>query len=307
MAQAKRPTRKTPARTSSRAGAVAPKAKTARTAKSEAAISAAGAAAPRVTEEATGSGLRTWHFVLTALYALQGIAILILSTTTSYQVTTGYRAVDPLQSAAQGKPVPAFAAHTLFDIQLNYLIGALLLLAALAHLLYATWYRRRYESNLVAGRNPARWVKDGILAGLAMVAIAVLAGMQDLSLLLSVFVLPILANLCWLAVDLRGAQAGKPAWLTFTSGVVAGALPWIFVAIYLVSAPVFHGNVPGFVWWLFATILVLSIGFLLLAVSRLRGKGRWAGMLPNERAYLVLSFVTSTALAWQIFAGALRP
>ena len=36
-----------------------------------------------------------------------------------------------------------------------------------------------------------------------------------------------------------------------------------------------------------------------------RAKGRWADYLVGEKTYQVLSLVSKTALAWQIFAGAL--
>jgi hypothetical protein len=36
-------------------------------------------------------------------------------------------------------------------------------------------------------------------------------------------------------------------------------------------------------------------------------KGAWANYLYGERAYMILSLVAKTVLAWQVFAGALRP
>jgi hypothetical protein len=36
-----------------------------------------------------------------------------------------------------------------------------------------------------------------------------------------------------------------------------------------------------------------------------RGKGRWRNPLFVELAYIVLSFVAKTVLAWQVYAGAL--
>jgi hypothetical protein len=36
-----------------------------------------------------------------------------------------------------------------------------------------------------------------------------------------------------------------------------------------------------------------------------RGRGRWAVPAHAERAHLILSLVTKSALAWQLYAGAL--
>jgi hypothetical protein len=37
-----------------------------------------------------------------------------------------------------------------------------------------------------------------------------------------------------------------------------------------------------------------------------RKKGKWADYLYGERMYIVLSLVSKSALAWQVFAGTLR-
>jgi hypothetical protein len=38
-----------------------------------------------------------------------------------------------------------------------------------------------------------------------------------------------------------------------------------------------------------------------------RGKGKWKDYLRGERAYIVLSLVAKSLLAWQIFSGTLIP
>jgi hypothetical protein len=35
--------------------------------------------------------------------------------------------------------------------------------------------------------------------------------------------------------------------------------------------------------------------------------GPWKNYLYGERVYIILSLVAKTALAWQVFAGTLRP
>jgi hypothetical protein len=36
-----------------------------------------------------------------------------------------------------------------------------------------------------------------------------------------------------------------------------------------------------------------------------KAQGKWANYLYGERAYIVLSLIAKSALAWQIFSGAL--
>jgi hypothetical protein len=53
--------------------------------------------------------------------------------------------------------------------------------------------------------------------------------------------------------------------------------------------------------------VVAGAGFA--AIMRLQYKqvGKWKDYVYTERAYMIMSLVAKVALAWQIFAGALRP
>jgi hypothetical protein len=42
-------------------------------------------------------------------------------------------------------------------------------------------------------------------------------------------------------------------------------------------------------------------------VFQYRRIGPWKNVLYGERVYIVLSLVAKSALAWQVFAGTLRP
>jgi hypothetical protein len=50
---------------------------------------------------------------------------------------------------------------------------------------------------------------------------------------------------------------------------------------------------------------VLFFSFGLNQWLQYRGVGRWADYAYGEKAYLVLSLVAKSLLAWQIFAGSL--
>jgi hypothetical protein len=42
-------------------------------------------------------------------------------------------------------------------------------------------------------------------------------------------------------------------------------------------------------------------------VLQYRKVGRWKDYIYGERAYMILSLVAKSLLAWQIFSGTLRP
>ncbi len=56
---------------------------------------------------------------------------------------------------------------------------------------------------------------------------------------------------------------------------------------------------------IFFTLLVLFSSFAVNMFLQYRRIGRWADPAFAERGYLVLSLVAKSALAWQVYAGAL--
>ena len=87
--------------------------------------------------------LNLWNWVLAALHAIQGFAIIFLSKSDSlFPVTTNYVTADELASS-EGMPVLVEAQRSLFDINLAYLVAAFFFLSAIAHLYIATNGRKR--------------------------------------------------------------------------------------------------------------------------------------------------------------------
>ncbi len=91
-----------------------------------------------------------------------------------------------------------------------------------------------------------------------------------------------------------------PFWL----GAVAGAVPWLAIAVYLFS-PGSAADPPGFVYGIFFSLFVFFNTFAVNQWLQYRQIGRWRDYLFGERAYVLLSLVAKSALAWQVFAGTL--
>jgi hypothetical protein len=105
----------------------------------------------------------------------------------------------------------------------------------------------------------------------------------------------------WL-METTNRAGGGVDWAPFVFGSLAGAVPWIGIAIYLVGA---GSDVPNFVYGIFVTIFVAFNCFAVNQWLQYRGRGRWADYLFGERVYIVLSLVAKSLLAWQIFANTL--
>lgn len=242
------------------------------------------------------------------LHAVQAILVLVLSGTSTFPIVTNYLSLNTLATEATGSPVLAPAQRTLFDINLAYLIVAFFAMSAIAHAFIATVYRKRYEADLAKGINKARWIEYSLSASTMMVAIALLSGVYDLSSLIMIFALDAIMNLMGLAMEVTNQGKQKPNWLTYWVGCLAGIVPWIVFGIYVWGASAFgSGNIPTFVYWIYGSIFIFFNSFAINMYLQYKKKGKWADYLYGERVYMILSLVAKSALAWQVFAGTLRP
>jgi hypothetical protein len=85
-------------------------------------------------------------------------------------------------------------------------------------------------------------------------------------------------------------------------------VPWLAILILVIgpNAPR-EVQIPGFVYGIIVSLFVFFNSFALVQYLQYRGKGKWSDYLRGERAYIVLSLVAKSLLAWQIFSGTLIP
>lgn len=251
--------------------------------------------------------LNMWNWVMAVLHAAQGVAVIALSNDALFPVSTTFMTQDTLASS-EGAPVLVQAQRSLFDVNLAYLVAAFFFMSAIAHLIVATVYRKRYESDLKVGVNKVRWFEYGISASTMMVAIAMLVGVSDISTLLLIFGGTLVMNLCGLVMEIHNQTTKKTNWLSYWVGTIAGLIPWLVIATYLGGIYRYgEGNPPTFVLWIFVSIFVFFSSFAVNMVLQYKGIGKWKDYLYGERAYMILSLVAKAALAWQVFGGTLRP
>ncbi len=252
--------------------------------------------------------LNAWNWAMATLHAAQGLAVVLLSRSDSlFPVTTNYLTVDTISSGG-AEPVLVPATRHLFDVNLSYLVAAFFFMSAIAHLYIATIYRKKYEANLEKGINKARWYEYGISASTMMVGIAYLVGVSDLSTLILIFGATLVMNLCGLIMEIHNQTTAKTSWISFNVGTIVGLLPWIVIGLYLWGSNQYGaGEIPTFVYYIFGSMFVFFSSFAVNMYLQYKGKGRWTDYIFGEKAYMVLSLVAKSALAWQVFAGALRP
>jgi Heliorhodopsin len=256
------------------------------------------------------STLMKWNKAMMFLHFVQAIAVLVLSRNSNggiSGVTTNYLTLDTLRSTDKA-PVLVSATRHLFDINLAYIVAAFFLLSALAHLFVVTRYKKRYAEDLEKGINRVRWFEYSLSASVMMVGIALLSGIFDLSSLIMIFVLDLLMNMMGLVMELWNQGKTKPNWLSYILGCVAGITPWIVFVIYILGVNAFgSGQIPTFVYYIYGSMFLFFNSFAVNMYLQYKKKGRWSNYLYGEKVYMILSLVAKSLLAWQVFAGTLRP
>ena len=251
--------------------------------------------------------LHAWNARLAVLHAAQALVILAFSFAKSPMVTAPVVSSYLTFDTATKTLVPAQRA--LFGLPIGPAVALFFLCSALAHFAVAYPARGRYERNLARGQNPARWIEYALSSSVMIVVIATLSGVQETGTLVAIFGLNAAMILFGWSMEAANEGRTEVQWLHYVFGCIAGAVPWVVIAIALGTAATASGAapIPGFVIAIFVSLFIAFNVFAINMVLQYRKAGRWSDYLYGERAYMLLSLVAKSLLAWQVFAGTLRP
>lgn len=259
-------------------------------------------------KKTTTKGLVKFNLIMAGLHGVQALAVFLLSDPNRgvWNVTVNNLTLGA--GSTPNKLVLTSATHDVFSVHLAYIVVAFFILSAVAHLFVASVYRNRYEANLKRGINKVRWIEYALSASTMMIGIALLSGIYDLSSLLMIFGLTAIMNLMGLAMEIYNQGREKVSWLAYNVGALAGILPWLVIAIYFWAGEMYgSGEIPTFVYYIYVSIFLFFNCFAANMFLQYKKIGPWKNYLYGERVYIILSLVAKTLLAWQVFAGALRP
>ncbi len=244
------------------------------------------------------SRLRAYNLVMGLVHAAQAVAVLALANDFALPVTATYQNGPPGSDNAE--------LTTLFDLPTAWGVAAFLAISAVAHWTIASpgvvgWY----GVNLRVGRNSARWVEYSVSSSIMIVLIAQLTGINDIATIVALFgVNAAMILFGWLQELYEFPGSG--GWMPFVFGCIAGVVPWLAIAIYLLSpGNPSDASPPGFVYGIFISLFVFFNMFALNQWLQYRRVGRWRDYVFGEYVYVALSLVAKSALAWQVFAGTL--
>jgi hypothetical protein len=237
-----------------------------------------------------------------ALHLLSGVLMIMLGNDFELQVSTLNLNGPP------GTPLSDGTVEATFGVPLAWATASFLFVSAFFHFLVASpWGFPIYARELQRGRNRFRWVEYSLSASLMIVLIALVTGITDLAALIAIaFVTAAMILFGWIMEMVN--RPGRPVWWTpFWFGCVAGAGPWIAIAVYLavnVNQAGAQGP-PTFVYGIVVSLFVLFNCFAVNQWLQYRQVGPWRDYAFGETIYIVLSLTAKSALAWQIFANTL--
>jgi hypothetical protein len=265
------------------------------------------AATPGAVQASQARSLHRWNASLAVIHAVQAVLILALSFAKSPMVTAPV--VSSYLTFDTATQTLGPAQRALFDLPIGPAVALFFLCSALAHFVVAYPARARYERSLARGQNPARWIEYAFSSSIMIVVIAMLSGIQEIGTLVAIF--GVNAAMILFGWSMEAANEGRRQvqWLHYVFGCIAGAVPWVVIAIALGTAATAPGAapIPGFVIAIFVSLFIAFNVFAINMVLQYGKVGRWRDYLYGERAYMLFSLIAKTLLAWQVFAGTLRP
>jgi hypothetical protein len=246
--------------------------------------------------------LRRFNLIMGVLHLVQGLLMIILSNDSTYPVYSTFLRFN--RELLQLEP----NLELIYELRFGPAVGAFLLISAVAHFYLVTIGYQGYKKNLEMKMNPVRFYEYAFSSSLMIVLIAMLVGIWDVISLIGLFGLNALMNFFGILMEYDNQGREQVRWTAFIYGSIAGIIPWIAMAVNLYgSAVVNDAQPPNFVYAILISLFLFFNSFAVNMFLQYKKVGPWKNYLFGERAYIVLSLVAKTALAWQIFAGTLAP
>ena len=241
--------------------------------------------------------LRIFNVVMGVFHFIQGMLVLLLSNDFTLPLTYSHPVFDVITQTIS--PI----SETFYELRIGPMVAFFLFMSAIAHFLLASVLYEWYVNNLKKHINPARWYEYSFSASLMIFIIAMLVTIYDIGILLALFTLTAVMNLMGLMMEVHNQTTEKTNWLAYKIGCISGFIPWVVIFIPLITAD----SVPDFVIAIFITIAIFFNLFAINMFLQYKKIGKWKDYLYGEKMYIVLSLIAKSALAWQVFAGTLRP
>lgn len=252
--------------------------------------------------------LKRFNLIMGGFHLVQGLLMLILATSVIQKIAEFQPKITQyfLRFNEQTRTLEQ-ASKELFTLPFGVLVASFLFISAIAHGLIVL-NGKQYEEDLKQGVNKFRWFEYALSSSIMIVLISTLFGIYDIGTLTLIFLVNAAMNLFGLDMELLNAGSDKKNvnWGPFIWGSIAGIAPWIVILTYMFGTGNFD-MVPWFVWAIVGTYFVAFNTFPINMILQYKKVGKWRDYLYGERAYIILSLIAKSVLAWLVLFGAMQP
>lgn len=258
-------------------------------------------------KEINFTSLRKFNIFMGILHLVQGSAMLLFALLIDQvknfrtPVWSYFLTFDETQMRLVTDP------QRLFTVPFGILVSIFLFMSAAAHFIIAAPKTNEiYNRDLEKGINKFRWYEYSLSSSLMIFLIAMLFGVYDIGALILIILINATMNLFGLVMEEINQFKEKTDWKPFIFGTLAGLGPWIVIALNA------FGNadpaeVPWFVYAIVGSYFVFFNLFPINMILQYKKVGKWANYIYGERAYIILSLVAKSVLAWLVFSGVMQP
>ncbi|MDQ6985931.1 MAG: heliorhodopsin HeR [Candidatus Dojkabacteria bacterium] len=234
--------------------------------------------------------LRIFNLVMGFFHLAQAVIMLMISNDYTQTLTTSF-----IKGVQTGEREFVFSTkpENFIDINLGAAVAVFLFLSAAAHFLLASpMFYNWYVNNLKKGVNYGRWIEYSLSSSWMIIIIAILTGMLDAPSLLLMASLNAMMILFGYVMELHNQTTEKTDWTSFVFGCIAGAIPWVIIAWYFISAVTnFEGEnpIPKFVYGILISLFVFFNIFAINMYLQYKKVGPWKNYLFGETVFIIKS------------------
>lgn len=207
--------------------------------------------------------LRALHFSNFFIGAVLAIIVGVMLTPFTKDILLDYQARDVFVTSETVNLGPA--TEVLFNLDLKYLLIAVLGVGSIVSLLIATRLYKRYEASVKLGISGTRWILFSIASVFVFEFVALLAGVQDIMTLKVVSALVIVAGILAWVTERESLGAKRLVKLPFYGTIFAYILALTPIATSLVATTLLSAE--RFSWYVYVISIVLGLSVLAIIMN----------------------------------------
>ncbi len=241
--------------------------------------------------------LNALHIIISLVAA---VAAVVLMSRAGQSISTGLVVSNELAAEGQSHLVPAI--HYLYELEVRYVLVAIMVLSALVPLRNIL-QPKQYANDLKNKTNIFRWLDKAIVGGMMLGVVASLSGVQDfMTLKLVGAFIVVTALLGWLSERQNTSDAKD--WSAYGISVLTGTMPWMMIAAYSLGTVIWgRNNQHWYVYALYLSVFLSSIAYALNGANYIRKFKSWSDYMVVERNYVLIDIVNRTLFAVILIVG----